>query len=268
MRGAVIDAGSYTFHAVVADVDEYGIRKVIFDHKTHDRSATALASLVDKARARGPADLRVIATCDDVTGCERISGDEQARLSWLGISTELAGSHGELAVVDLGGGSLELAAGRTDVALATSLPLGVLALRGCTPSEARARVMSLAASAVAAMRGRKPDTIAITSGTARALVRLGRRLGLIGDLQRHVGARTFAELARRVGPLDVDAMATLGVRGSRRETLGVGAIALSTMLELLGRPVVYVASSAMREGALVELARKSRQSVPMLLASG
>lgn len=267
MRGAVIDVGSYTLHAVVADVDEYGIRRVLFDHKTHERTTASLAALVEKTRSRGPVDLRVIATCDDFTGVERILGEEQARLSWLGISTELAGSHGELAVVDLGGGSLELAAGSDAAELATSVPLGVLALRGCMPSEVRARVMSLAAPAAAAIRGRKPDTIAVTSGTARALVRLGRRLGLISDLQRHVGARTFAELARRIGPLDANAMATLGVRGSRRETLGVGAIALSTMLELLGRPVVYVASSGMREGVLVELARKSR-AMPMLLAGG
>jgi exopolyphosphatase/guanosine-5'-triphosphate,3'-diphosphate pyrophosphatase len=268
MRAAVIDVGTFTFHAVVADVDEYGIRRVLFDHNTHERSQAALASLVEKARSRGPADLRVIATCDDIAGVERIAGEEQARLSWLGISTELAGSHGELAVIDLGGGSLDLAVGRDGAELATSLPLGALGFRGCTPAEVRARVMSLATPAAAIMRGRKPDTIAITSGTARALVRLGRRLGLISDLQRHVGSRTFVELARRIGPLDANAMATLGVRGTRRETLGAGAIALATMLELLGRPVVYVATSAMREGALVEIARKSRASVPMLLAMG
>jgi exopolyphosphatase/guanosine-5'-triphosphate,3'-diphosphate pyrophosphatase len=257
MRGAVIDVGSYTFHAIVADVDEYGIRRVIFDHKTYDRTDESLHDLVQKTRARGPSELRVIATCDDFAG-ERISGEDQARLTWLGVSTELACSHGELAVIDLGGRSLELATGSGGADHVASLPLGVLELAWDT---ARARVIELAMPVADEIRARRPDTIAITSGTARALVRLGRRLGMIGDLQRHVGSRTFADLARRLGPLDANAMATLGVPASRRATLGAGAVAIATVLDLLGRPVVYIASSAMREGALVEIARRSRANV-------
>lgn len=268
MRGAVIDVGSYTFHAVVADVDEYGIRRVVFDHKTHERTPSALAALVAKTRARGPGDLRVIATCDDVAGVERITGEDQARLSWLGISTELAGSHGELAVVDLGGGSLELAAGRDGPEIATSLPLGVLALRGTSSHDVRRRVHDLATPIANAITARRSETIAVTSGTARVLVRLARRLGLVGDLQRHVGTRTFFDLARRLAPLDASALATLGVASARRDTVAIGAVALATLLELLGRPVVYVASAGMREGALVELAREARAVSMMRFAIG
>jgi exopolyphosphatase/guanosine-5'-triphosphate,3'-diphosphate pyrophosphatase len=277
MRGAVIDVGSYTLHAVVADVDEYGIRRTLLDEKTYDRTAGSLARLVEKTLARTPAGVRVIATsdcalADDVCArfglaVEHLGGEEQVQLSWLGVSTELACSHGELAVIDLGGGSLELATGADLVEHATSLPLGVLALRTSSAADVRQRVLELATPAACVIRARKPDTIAITSGTARALVRLGRRLGVISDLQRHVGTLTFCELARRLAPLDAQAMAALGVGSSRRDTLGVGAVAISTLLVLLGRPVVYISSSAMREGALVELVRR-RRSVPMLLASG
>jgi exopolyphosphatase/guanosine-5'-triphosphate,3'-diphosphate pyrophosphatase len=277
MRGAVIDIGSYTFHALVADVDEHGIRRTLFEDKTYKRSTSALECLISKTLARGPSSIRVLATAreaniDDVCArhgldAERLSGEEQARLSWFGVSTELAGSHGELAVIDLGGGSLELATGTAEVVHATSLPLGVLALRGCTGAEVRQRVYEHAAAATATLRAAAPDTIAVTSGTARALVRLGRRLGLIADLQRHVGTRTFADLARRLAPLDASALATLGVPASRRDTIANGAVALASLLELAGSPVVYIAASAMREGALVDLARR-RRSMPMLLAAG
>jgi exopolyphosphatase/guanosine-5'-triphosphate,3'-diphosphate pyrophosphatase len=278
MRGAIIDVGSYTFHAVVADVDEYGLRRTVLDRKSYKRSAAALGELIEKALARSPSELRVIVTAgdaafvDDVCArhgvdAEYVGGSEQARLSWLGVSSELAGSHGELAVVELGGGSLILATGTDDVTFATSLPLGVLALRGLSSAEVRHRMLQHAAPALAAIRACAPDTIAITSGTARALVRLGRRLGVISDLQRHIGSRTFAELARRLAPLDRATLKKLGVPASRRDTLANGAVAISTLLELLGKPVVYIASSAMREGALVELARR-RRSVPLLLAGG
>ncbi|MDQ3336442.1 MAG: hypothetical protein M4D80_14840 [Myxococcota bacterium] len=276
MRGAIIDVGSYTFHTIVADVDEHGIRRTLFEEKTYKRSASALEQLISKTLVRGPSGIRVIATAPEANidavcarhalDVERLSGEERARLSWFGVSTELAASHGELAVIDLGGGSLELATGADEVVHATSLPLGVLALRGCTLTEVRQRIHQ-AAPAAAAIRACAPDTIAVTSGTARALVRLGRRLGVIADLQRHVGTRTFADLARRLAPLDATALAKFGVPVSRRDTIANGAVVLTGILELLGSPVVYVAASAMREGALVELARR-RRSMPLLMAAG
>jgi exopolyphosphatase / guanosine-5'-triphosphate,3'-diphosphate pyrophosphatase len=276
MRGGIIDLGSYTFHALVADADAYGIRRTLFEKKTFTRTATELDALVGRTLDKRPGDLRVIATASDAVidevcarhglAVERITGEDRAALAWLGISTELSGSHGELAIVDLGGGSLELAAGHEGVDYTASLPLGVLGLRGMSPADVRREILEHAAP-LATLNAASFDTIALASGTVRALVKLGRRLGIISDLQRHVGTRTFAELARRLSPLDSAALAKLGVPASRRATIANGAIAVATVLELLGSPVVYVAASAMREGALVELARK-RRSMPMLLASG
>lgn len=273
MRGGIIDLGSYTFHTLVADADAYGIRRTVFENKTFARTATELDALVGKTLDKRPTDLRVIATTDDAfvddvcarhgLEVERIPNEERAALAWLGISSELSGSHGELAVVDLGGGSLELATGYEGIDFAASMPLGVLALRGLSPAEVRRQVF-LHATPLATIRAASFDTIALASGTVRALVKLGRRLGLVSDLQRHVGTRTFAELARRLSPLDGAALATLGVAASRRATIASGAVAVATILELLGSPVVYVATAAMREGALVELARR-RRSMPMLL---
>lgn len=277
MRGGIVDVGSCTFHAVIADVDAYGLRRTLFEAKAFERTPATLGALIGKTLAKRPAELRVIATAsepwiDEVCAAhgletERLSGEQRAALAWLGVSSELSGSHGELAVVDLGGSSLELARGREAVTSASSLPLGVLPQRALSPAEVRRQIFERARPALATLRAGGCDTIALASGTVRALVKLGNKLGAVSDLQRHVGARTFSELARRLSPLDAAALATLGVPAPRRATIANGAVAVATVLELLGNPVVYVAASAMREGALVEVARR-RRSMPLLLALG
>ena len=122
----------------------------------------------------------------------------------------------------------------------------------------RDRVKELARDVAVEIRSRRPETIVVTSGTANALLGVGRHLGLIAPQQRHVGIRTFAEIARRLVPLSSTALDALGVAAGRRETIASGAVAISSVLELLGSPVVYVAASGMREGALVDLAQMDR----------
>ncbi len=293
MRSAVLDLGSNTFHALVADVDAFGVREVLAERKLAVRigeHAFAPQHIAEAAYARGldaigqllaqlPERTRVIATgvfrdadngrdllaeasARHGVAIELLGGHDEARLTWLGVSSELAGSHGCLAVVDLGGGSLELAAGEEGVAFADSMPLGVLRLRHVAPPEIRAAVAAEAAQAITELRASRPDTVALASGTARALLALARRLGLVAGVQRHVGARTFGELARKLTPLSHDAIQALGVAPSRRDTIAAGAIALATVLELLDRPVVYIARSALREGALIELARRAALPAP------
>jgi exopolyphosphatase/pppGpp-phosphohydrolase len=76
-----------------------------------------------------------------------------------------------------------------------------------------------------------------------------------------VSTRTFTELARRLGPLPPAAIELLGVSRSRSDTIAAGAAVIATVLEQLGGPVVYVARSALREGALIDYARKHRSSL-------
>lgn len=297
MRSAVLDLGSNTFHVLVADVDGFGVREVLFEHKLPVRigeHAFAQRRIPEAAYARGvdaigellvklPERTRVIATgvfreadngralLDDASErygitIELLEGYEEARLTWLAVSSELASSHGTLAILDLGGGSLELATGEDGVTHAVSLPLGVLRMRDVAPSQLREAVASIAAAPITELRASKPDTIALASGTARALLALARRLGMVAGVQRHVAARTFGELARRLAPLSHDAIQALGVAPSRRDTITAGAITLATLLELLDRPVVYIARSALREGALIDTARRCSLPVsPMRL---
>jgi len=304
VRSAVIDLGSHTFHAVVADVDAVGVRRVVFDRKIaarvgdlayrdsaalirDDAYAHALAAIVElvaRTRPRAPERVRVIATgvfrdadngaqllADAADRCglpiELLDARDEARLAWLGVSAELAGSHGRLAVIDLGGGSLELACGDACVDVAHGLPLGALRLRALAPIAIRQHVAALAGSALDEVRASVPDTVALASGTARALLALARRQAVVGVIQRHVCTRTFVELARRLAPLSRDAIAALGVPQARTDTIAAGATAIAAVLEQLGRPVTYVARGGLRDGALVEMARAQTRSEEVAEAS-
>jgi exopolyphosphatase/guanosine-5'-triphosphate,3'-diphosphate pyrophosphatase len=292
MRSAVVDLGSNTFHLLVADVDQFGIRKVLVDEKIAVRigeHAFARGRIPDDAYARGLAaldelrarseghPLRVVATgvFREASNASQFLADasersdlaielldtwEEARLTWIGVSAELAGSHGKLAVIDLGGGSLECVFGTSSAERAHGLPLGVLRLRELAPDAVRHAIIGGLADPVRELRAAKPNTVALSSGTARALFRLGRRLGLVAEGQRHVWRRTLGDLARMLAPLRPDALASLGVAPARVDTIATGAIVLHTALELLNRPVAYVARSALREGVLIDLVRRQAAS--------
>jgi len=275
VRTAVIDLGSNTFHLLVADVDRIGIRREIIDHKIAirfdpARPAAAHAALEDLIVRCGGyiEDCRVVATgvfrehgaqflaeASARTGVpiECIDGAEEARLTWLAVSAELAGSHAKLAVIDLGGGSLELAIGTSTVDGWYSFPVGVLRLRGLP--DIAARVTAETRTAMQDLRALHPDTVAVTSGTARALLRIARRLGLVADGQRHMWRRTLAELARWLPTVSHEKLLAKGVSRERVDTIATGAIALHAVVEQLEKPVVFVARTALREGILIDQAR-------------
>ena len=282
MRSAVVDLGSHSFHALVADVDAVGVRNVITDKKLAtrlghrafaegtvppdacNRAHAALAEIIHHVGRRahfvatgvfrdalnGRELVAELGALHHV-GIEVLSGAAEARYAWLGVSAELAGSHGRLAVLDLGGGSLDCAVGRDDAALTHTLPLGIYRQID------RAVAIGIAGHALAEVRASHPDTVAVASGTARALLALARRMSLARDGQRHIARRVFAELARQLSAMTPKTIETLGVDPARCDTIATGAMMLDTALELVGSPVVYVARAAMREGLLVDAARRA-----------
>src|SRR5215212_5734593 len=77
------------------------------------RDASNGQEVLDRVRDRTGVDLRVL------------SGEEEARLTFLAVRRWFGWSAGELLVLDIGGGSLELAAGiDEEPEIALSLPLG------------------------------------------------------------------------------------------------------------------------------------------------
>lgn len=217
------------------------------------------------------------AFCEEVERRHRIavevlSGLDEARLAFLGARL-YTGPSGRLAVADLGGGSLEMASGAGgEPDRADTLPLGVLRLRDVhvrpqryLDAETRERVAATvrfsAAEAARAIWNRRPDQLALTSGTARALGGLADELGLRdgarGELTLDILARLVQVLAQ-FRPVDLPA---LGVDESRSDTIAIGAVVLHTIMEMLGFERALVSPLALREGVAIRELRREGPSV-------
>ncbi len=110
-----------------------------------------------------------------------LSGEDEARLTFLAVRRWFGWSSGRLAVFDIGGGSLEIAGGTNEVPdVAWSLPLGAARLArqwfgGATPDDEAIRRLrqqiraDIARDAGHLLRAGRPDRAAATSKTFRSL---------------------------------------------------------------------------------------------------
>jgi exopolyphosphatase/guanosine-5'-triphosphate,3'-diphosphate pyrophosphatase len=288
MRSAVIDLGSNTFHALVAKIEDGAVKSILLDDKiavrlgehafarrricddAYARGFAALGELIERVHSKDCDSLAIVATgvfreasngrrfLAEARGTydvdiELLDGRDEARLTWLGVATELGLQDRRLAVLDLGGGSLECATGTRFVENAHSLPLGMLRLRNHQPQDARAIVESTARHVIAELSAFAPEVLALSSGTARVLLRLARSIGRIPAVARYVPTRTLGELATMLTSLCSSALDELDVPEDRRDTIAAGAIVLDTIVQAVGVRQVYVARAALREGLLASV---------------
>src|SRR5215472_5567835 len=137
MRLGVLDVGSNTVHLLVVDAhpgahpwpahSEKAVLRLAEqirpDGRLSAQGADALVSAVRDARNSA----EVLARVRKETGVELrvLSGEGEARMTFLAVRRWFGWSAGRLLVLDIGGGSLELAAGiDEEPELALSLPLG------------------------------------------------------------------------------------------------------------------------------------------------
>ncbi len=300
MRLGVLDVGSNTVHLLVVDARPGARPDPVRSHKAELRLAEllrddgslgpggtsvlveAVRTARDAARDEGVEELLAFATSAvrDATDSAQVldtvrreadtvltvlSGDAEARLTFLAVRRWFGWSAGRLLCLDIGGGSLELACGGAeDPETALSLPLGAgrvtQALPGDPPDprdvqrlRERAREQ-LREVRGALLDGGEPDVAVATSKTFRSLARLDgaapyragpyvprrlRRSSLAGIIEDLAG-RTAAERA------------TLpGVSASRARQLLGGAVVAEAALEVLGRDEVRICPWALREGVVL-----------------
>jgi exopolyphosphatase/guanosine-5'-triphosphate,3'-diphosphate pyrophosphatase len=182
-----------------------------------------------------------------------VSGSEEADLVYHGARSGLAGLSGRVAVVDLGGGSVEVAVGDSSHCRYTgTLPLGFLRFRGAAPTESdvRERVKREAASVAERVRELAPETCVASGGTARALAKI---LGPAARVEgRPIHRDELRSLARELLHADARRLADLGVDPARRDAIGVGATVLSAVIDALGAPSLRISPGGLREGILLE----------------
>jgi exopolyphosphatase / guanosine-5'-triphosphate,3'-diphosphate pyrophosphatase len=301
MRLGVLDVGSNTVHFLVVDAHQGGRPLPVFSHKAelhlgdHLEEGNRLSASVTRqlrafveealqiAEDKGVEELLAFATSavrdaangDEVLASVRagtgvdiqvLPGPEEARLTFLAARRWFGWSSGRVLMLDIGGGSLEIAAGideGPDVAI--SLPLGAARLtrdwlNGNPPAAEEVRALrrhvraEIARRAAEVTRVGTPDRAVATSKTFRQLARIAGAAPS-GDgpyIRRAVSHADVTDLAKRLATMPSEQRATLpGVSLVRAQQLAAGAIVADATMDLLGLSELEICPWALREGVLL-----------------
>ncbi|ALV34351.1 Ppx/GppA phosphatase family protein [Streptomyces sp. CdTB01] len=301
MRLGVLDVGSNTVHLLVVDAHPGACPLPAHSHKAELR----LAQLLDDNGAIGPEGIEklgaVIHEClqaaedkgvedvlpfatsavreagnaDDVlarvkaeTGVELqvLTGAEEARLTFLAARRWFGWSAGKLLVLDIGGGSLEIAYGMDEEPdAAVSLPLGAGRLTagwlpgdppGAEPIRAlRRHVRAQIARTVGEFsRLGTPDHVVGTSKTFKQLARLGGAARSTEGLyvQRELKRESLEAWVPKLAEMTTAQRAELpGVSEGRAGQLLAGALVAEGAMDLFGVDSLEICPWALREGVIL-----------------
>jgi exopolyphosphatase / guanosine-5'-triphosphate,3'-diphosphate pyrophosphatase len=288
MRCACIDIGSNTTRVLVADVAGGHLREVLVERAftrlgrelrrtgtlplpAVELVAAVVAEQLATARNAGAVGMRVVATaairqaanggdlCRAVrerTGVavEVLTGEQEARLAFTGaVRMHAAPLPGRVAVVDVGGGSSEVAVGTKagGVEWSASLPLGSGSLaESCLRTDPPGRdelqeVFAQAAAAFAALDLPAVDHAIAVGGSATSTARI---IGAEID-----PARVALALARLCGAPAEEIAREHGLDPERVRLLPAGLQLLEAAAGCLG-VTLQVGRGGLREGACLDLA--------------
>jgi len=302
MRLGVLDVGSNTVHLLVVDAHPGARPLPAFSHKVElslaahlerdntlsvvgeERLREVVAEAIRMAEDKGVEDFMAFATsavrdagnADDVLGrianqtgvsIRVLSGENEARLTFLAARRWFGWSAGRLLVVDIGGGSLEVAAGQDEEPEAVmSLPLGAGRLtrdwftadpprRGEVRALRRHVRAQIARLAGPLRRGGAVDQAVGTSKTFRQLARIaGAAPSSEGFYAKRFLKHGDVSLwAERLVTMDRGERARLpGVSEGRAAQMPAGAIVADAVMDLMGVSQLEICRWALREGVILK----------------
>lgn len=233
-----------------------------------DRGATEIIGFATSAIREATNGDSVLAELRSRTGLaiEVLSGDEEARLTFLAVRRWFGWSSGRLLVVDIGGGSLELAAGDDEEPdVAVSVPLGagrmtrmfVDADPATTESikQMRRHARAVIADAIGPLR--RAGTPSLAVATSKTLKQLARIAGAPDSsegpyVRRVLKLSDVRELVTSLSGLTVAERAKLpGVSAGRAAQSLAGAIVAEAAMDLLDLEQLDVCPWALREGVIL-----------------
>jgi exopolyphosphatase/guanosine-5'-triphosphate,3'-diphosphate pyrophosphatase len=211
---------------------------------------------------------KVLARVADETGVELkvLSGVDEARLTFLAVRRWFGWSAGQLLVLDIGGGSLEVAMGRDEEpVLAESLPLGAgrtTRTRFQHDPPTRSEVVAtsawleeqLGALARKLAKWGEPDRVVATSKTFRSLARLtGAAPSAAGPrVRRTLTDTALRQLIAFISRMPSAELAHLeGVSSSRSHQLVAGALVAQAAMRALSLQELEICPWALREGVIL-----------------
>ena len=189
-----------------------------------------------------------------------MSGDEEARMTFLAARRWLGWSAGRLLVVDIGGGSLEIAIGDDEHPDATiSLPLGAARLtrdflKGDPYSPKSIRNLEIYVDEVLQdslpyeIKLHSADHFVATSKTFRTLARIAAN----GENAKRLQTKSLINLIPKLGEMSNKERSDLsGVSSSRASQILAGSVVARAILEKLQVPEVEICPWALREGLVL-----------------
>jgi len=301
MRLAVLDVGSNTVHLLVVDAYRGARPLPAYSHKAdlhlsehvlddgsidspgadalvdavrealvvaEDQGSEDLMAFATSALREAPNGPRVLERVKNETGVdlEVLSGQDEARLTFLAVRRWFGWSAGRLLVIDIGGGSLEIAMGIDEEPDVTeSLPLGAGRLTrdrvpGDPPSKDDVKALR---KHVRAELGRvlrpfgaqgPPDAAVATSKTFKQLARITGAAPVSDgiDVARSLRRDDLAKWQPKLAEMTVKDRAQLpGVSIGRAPQLLAGAIVAEAAMDLFEVEVLAVCPWALREGVIL-----------------
>jgi exopolyphosphatase/guanosine-5'-triphosphate,3'-diphosphate pyrophosphatase len=298
-RYAVIDVGTNSVKFHVGERDAAGNWRAVVDRadltrlgeglqehgvisaEALERTATAIAGMVDEAKrngalaiaAVGTAGLRiatngaeVVAAIADRTGVtvEVIPGEEESRLAYLAVKAGLGLAEGSLVVFDTGGGSTQFTFGngpRVDERF--SVDVGAVryterfGLAGAVTREVLADALASIAGDLARIDGRPaPDALVAMGGAVTNITAVKHAMATYDPDVVQGSVLDRAEIDRQIElyrTRDVEARrAIVGLQPKRADVILAGACVVRTVMEKLGQETLTVSDRGLRHGLLVE----------------
>jgi exopolyphosphatase / guanosine-5'-triphosphate,3'-diphosphate pyrophosphatase len=305
MRLGVLDVGSNTVHLLVVDAhrgahptpmhdDRHVLRLAehvgpddVLSRAGEKALLKAVQNACDQAEKQGCDELLAMVTSaireasnglevldhiQERTGVDLqvLTGEEEARLTFLAVRRWFGWSAGQLLILDIGGGSLEIACGvDEDPDVALSLPLGAGRMTrrflpeaqvGGRPDLSALGKLSSHAEELLAPAAKKieklgpPDLVAATSKTFRTLARLTGAAPYSAGLQvpRELSLDGLEQLVGFVSRIESSALAELrGVSPDRAHQVPAGAVVAAATMRSLDVTFVRICPWALREGVIL-----------------
>jgi exopolyphosphatase/guanosine-5'-triphosphate,3'-diphosphate pyrophosphatase len=308
MRVAVVDIGTNSTRLLIADIADgvltevvrrstvtrlgHGVdRTGVLADEAMQRVFATLAqyrALIDEHRAVASTAVLTSAVRDARNGPEftetvrtrfglearAISGDEEARLSFLGATSERSGDDRRIVVIDVGGGSTELVVGQHgDVDFHVSTQAGVVRhterfLRSDPPRPEELQALTAEARDIfqanlpADVRAAVAGGIAV-AGTATSCAAMVQELDPY-DPERVHGFRLLAAhcemlLARLAGMTDEQRRGVAGLDPARAPTIVAGVALLLEAMRAFGLDEVEVSEHDILHGAALDVVERVHQ---------
>jgi len=303
MRVAAIDCGTNSIRLLIADIDSSNFREIYrtmeivrlgqgvdqnkaFHPDAIARTLAAVDLFAQEISKRGVEHIRFCATSAtrDATNRELfidgvkkrlgvepevISGEEEARLSFIGATKEFAQSDAPFLVVDIGGGSTEFVYGHSDVEFAKSVNIGCVRMternihsdppKAEEIENARRDIQEAIAVAASIVPITQAKTLIAVAGTATSVAASALNLEIY-DRQlihlSHVSAEQTHHVAITFAAMNAEQRSHVGfLHPGRADVFAAGSLVLSEIMKATGAKEFVASEADILDGIAWSLAR-------------